>query len=74
MALSAKFVTALSCLLTGGLTGFMSMLVLVRFTDLVKASDAHEGMSYMCTVYSLVGIGLLVGTVVNILIRSCIRL
>lgn len=74
MALSSKFVTALSCLLTGGLTGLVSMLVLVRFTDFVKASDAHEGMSYMWTVYSLVGIGLLVGTGVNLLIRYCIRL
>ncbi len=74
MALSAKFVTALGCLLTGSLTGFISILVLDRFTDLVKASDAHEGVSYTWTVYSLVGIGLLVGTGVNILIRFCIRL
>ena len=44
------------------------------FYKLGKASDAHEGMSYMWTVYSLVGIGLLVGTGVNILIRFCIRL
>ena len=66
---SANSRIVIGCLVTGALTGAAAMILLEKYAVTLREINYHDGMSFTWRVYSLVGVGLLVGTLVNVFIR-----